>query len=191
MFKSGRAMLYCSERNRSTGPLGKLRRHSSSPGIQIGARSKQMMHPIPAQHAWHSLSWLMELIPLMSLEQYASIREGWEEKLCLPLEFFNSCKKEWLPLSFQTFIPWNIPYSSLYSWLTTRSAGAGVWDSAASSKRWLCNDSCFSTVVKPIACAQGAEHSLLFPLDTSLILLLVEEMLLPCSHRKSVRDSHL
>lgn len=95
MFKSGRAALYCSERNRSTAPLGKLGRHSPSPGIQIGARSKQMVHPIPAQHAWHSLSWLMELISLMSLEQYASTGRH-ERRICTShcnLFFFSHARK--------------------------------------------------------------------------------------------------
>lgn len=137
-------------------PWENWERQSSSPGIQIGARSKQMMHPIPPQHAWHLISWLMEPISLMSLEQYARVREGSEKYLYLRWWlFFVSCKKERVThLVLPDLYTMERPRFSLYLLFTIRSATAAVWYAVITGKRWLCNDFCYSFVVEPIVCAQ-------------------------------------
>lgn len=132
-------------------PWENWERHSSSPGIQIGARSKQMMHPIPPQHVWHLISWLMEPISLTSLEQYASVRGGSESIWSLDCNFFSHARKnEQLMMSFQGFIL----CFSLYPLFTIRSATAAGWYAVTTGKRWLCNDFCCSFVVEPTVCAQ-------------------------------------
>lgn len=136
-------------------PWENWEQHSSSPGIQIGARSKQMMHPIPPQHAWRLISWLMEPISLTSLEQYASVREGSEKYLELRLWLLFSCKKE---QTTHDVLPelyiMERPCFSLYPLFTIRSATAAVWYAVTTGKHWLCNDFCCSFVVEPTVCAQ-------------------------------------